>query len=185
MVADTSTRFVLCSERTQFAEKASVQKINIDMQDLAGFATDDLKIALHSDATAYVMYTSGSTGKPKGIMIPHRGIKRLVLNNGYARFDADVRMGFVANPAFDATTMEIWAPLLHGGVVVVIPQEEVLDPAKFGQALKRQAVNVLFLTAGLFHQYRRRIDGRVCSFAISDRGRRCTRSASDCARAAR
>ena len=153
MVADTSTRFVLCSERTQFAEKTSVQKINIAMQDLAGFATDDLKIALHSDATAYVMYTSGSTGQPKGIMIPHRGIKRLVLNNGYARFDADVRMGFVANPTFDPSTLELWAPLLHGGVVVVIPQEEVLDSGKFRQALKRQAVNVLVLTAGLFHQF--------------------------------
>ena len=153
MVADTSAKFVLCTERTQFAEKAGVQRINIDTQDLAGLATDDLKIALHSDATAYVMYTSGSTGQPKGIMIPHRGIKRLALNNGYARFDADVRMGFVANPAFDATTMEIWAPLLHGGVVVVIAQEAVLDPAQFGQALKRQAVNVLFLTAGLFNQY--------------------------------
>jgi amino acid adenylation domain-containing protein len=153
MVEDTCAKFVLCAERAQFADKASVQRINIDTQDLSGSTTDDLKIALHSDATAYVMYTSGSTGKPKGIMIPHQGIKRLVLNNGYARFDAGVRMGFAANPAFDATTLELWTPLLHGGVVVVIPQEAVLDPGQFGQVLKRHAVNVLFLTVGLFNQY--------------------------------
>ena len=153
MVADTSAKFVLSTERAQFAEKTGVQRINIATQDLAGFATDDLKMALHSDATAYVMYTSGSTGQPKGIMVPHRAIKRLVLNNGYAKFDADVRMGFVANPTFDPSTLELWAPLLHGGVAVVIPQEEVLDSGKFRQALKRQAVNVLVLTAGLFHQY--------------------------------
>ena len=65
--------------------------------------------------TAYVMYTSGSTGKPKGVMVPHRAIGRLVLNCGYADFDAGDRVAFAANPAFDAATMEVWAPLLNGG----------------------------------------------------------------------
>lgn len=153
MVTDTCAKLVLCTERMQFVNQAGVQRINIDTQDLSGLARGDLKIALHSEATAHILYTSGSTGQPKGIMIPHRGIKRLALNNGYARFDAGVRMGFAANPAFDATTLEVWAPLLHGGVVVVIPQEEVLDPEQFRQALKRHAVNVLFLTVGLFNQY--------------------------------
>jgi len=153
MVEDTRAKFLLCTERTQFINQAGVQRINIDTQDLSGLSTGDLKIALHSEATAHILYTSGSTGQPKGIMISHRGIKRLALNNGYATFDANIRMGFAANPAFDATTMEIWLPLLHGGVVVVIPQEEVLDPEQFRQALKRQAVNALFLTVGLFNQY--------------------------------
>ncbi len=153
MVEDTRAKFLLCTERTQFINQAGVQRINIDTQDLSGLSTGDLKIALHSEATAHILYTSGSTGQPKGIMISHRGIKRLALNNGYATFDANIRMGFAANPAFDATTMEIWLPLLHGGVVVVVPQEEVLDPEQFRQALKRQAVNALFLTVGLFNQY--------------------------------
>ncbi len=153
MVENTRAKFLLCTERTQFINQAGVQRINIDTQDLSGLSTGDLKIALHSEATAHILYTSGSTGQPKGIMISHRGIKRLALNNGYATFDANIRMGFAANPAFDATTMEIWLPLLHGGVVVVVPQEEVLDPEQFRQALKRQAVNALFLTVGLFNQY--------------------------------
>jgi amino acid adenylation domain-containing protein len=102
---------------------------------------------------AYVIYTSGSTGAPKGVMVPHRAINRLVLNNGYAKFEARDRVAFASNPAFDATTMEVWAPLLNGGCIVVIEQDVVLDPARLGQGLRRHAVSILWLTVGLFNQY--------------------------------
>ena len=74
------------------------------------------------------MYTSGSTGQPKGVMVPHRAIGRLVLNSGYVKLDAGDRVAFAANPAFDATTFEVWAPLLNGARLVVIDQEAVLEP---------------------------------------------------------
>jgi amino acid adenylation domain-containing protein len=102
---------------------------------------------------AYIIYTSGSTGQPKGVMVPHRAINRLVLNNRYARFEASDRVAFASNPAFDATTMEVWGPLLNGGSIVVIDQSVLLDAAQFGETLKRQAVNILWLTVGLFNQY--------------------------------
>src|SRR5690606_18477167 len=47
---------------------------------------------------ACVMYTSGSTGGPKGVLVPHRAIVRLVVDNGYADFGPDDRMAFAANP---------------------------------------------------------------------------------------
>ena len=39
---------------------------------------------------AYVMYTSGSTGRPKGVQIPHRAVVRLVTDQSYARFAAEM-----------------------------------------------------------------------------------------------
>jgi non-ribosomal peptide synthetase component F/aryl carrier-like protein len=76
-------------------------------------------LGLRSSHLAYVIYTSGSTGTPKGVMVAHQAVVKLVVNNGYARFDASDRVAFAANPAFDASTLEVWAPLLHGGTLVV------------------------------------------------------------------
>lgn len=98
------------------------------------------------------MYTSGSTGQPKGVLVPHRGITRLVLNNGYADFNAADRVAFASNPAFDASTMDVWGPLLNGGQVQVIDHATLLDPTAFGVAL--EGVTVFFVTAtALFNQY--------------------------------
>ncbi|WP_032706469.1 AMP-binding protein, partial [Pseudomonas syringae] len=88
-----------------------------------------------------------------GVLVPHRAISRLVINNGYADFNAQDRVAFASNPAFDASTLDVWAPLLNGGCVVVVEQDVLLSQDKFRNLLREQAVSVLWMTAGLFHQY--------------------------------
>jgi amino acid adenylation domain-containing protein len=141
-------------------ERATVAAPVIDLDaDVALWANlpdsnpDRTDIGLTSRHLAYVMYTSGSTGQPKGVMIAHRAVGRLVLNNGYADFQPGDRVAFASNPAFDASTMEVWAPLLNGGGIVVIDQAILLDPELFRHRLEHQAINVLWLTAALFQQY--------------------------------
>jgi len=73
------------------------------------------------ESLAYVMYTSGSTGKPKGVMIENRAIIRLVRNTNYCRFGPEEVFVLFAPVAFDASTFEIWGPLLNGGRLVVMP----------------------------------------------------------------
>ncbi len=111
------------------------------------------ELAQSSEDIAYILYTSGSTGTPKGVQVPHRAISRLVLNNGYSEFNPRDRVAFASNPAFDASTLEVWAPLLNGGCVVVVEQAVLLSQAAFASLLQEQAVSVLWMTAGLFHQY--------------------------------
>src|SRR6185436_2156043 len=125
--------------------------------DVAG-PSGNVGIRVGSESAAYVMYTSGSTGEPKGVVVPHRAVVRLVVNNGYAGFAADDRVAFASNPAFDATTLEVWAPLLSGGRIVVIDQDVLLDPRQFGEALRKDGVTVLWMTVGLFNQYADALD---------------------------
>jgi amino acid adenylation domain-containing protein len=100
---------------------------------------------------AYVMYTSGSTGTPKGVAVEHRAIVRLALGTRaftVAPSDAFVLLSPVT---FDASTLEIWAPLLHGARLAVFP---AVTPSskEIGEFVEKAGVTVLWLTAGLFHQ---------------------------------
>ncbi|PQQ25032.1 non-ribosomal peptide synthetase [Photorhabdus hindustanensis] len=105
-----------------------------------------------STAPAYIMYTSGSTGTPKGVIVPHRAVVRLVINNSYVEIEPNDRVAFAANPAFDASTFEVWAPLLNGGALVVIDHTTLLTPQEFVQALDRYRINILWLSVGLFNR---------------------------------
>jgi amino acid adenylation domain-containing protein/non-ribosomal peptide synthase protein (TIGR01720 family) len=106
--------------------------------------------AATADNLAYVMYTSGSTGRPKGVSIIHRNVVRLVRNSNYLNFSAEETFLHTAPFSFDASTFEIWACLLNGSRLILLPP----DPpslAELGYAVEHYGVSVLWLTAGLFN----------------------------------
>jgi len=105
--------------------------------------------------TAYVMYTSGSTGRPKGVVIPHRAIVRLVTGTDYLQLDSGDVVAHIANPAFDASTFEIWGALLNGAQLASISYQTMLSPAAFTRALDEHAVTAMFVTTALFNQLAR------------------------------
>jgi amino acid adenylation domain-containing protein len=99
---------------------------------------------------AYVMYTSGSTGRPKGVMVSHRAVVRLVKNTNYVNLtDQEVFLQF-SPVSFDASTLEIWGPLLNGGCLAIMPPD-VQSLAELGAAIRKHGVTSLWLTAGLFN----------------------------------
>ena len=123
------------SDAPVWAEQAAV---NPDME---GLSSDDL---------AYVMYTSGSTGMPKGVMVPHRGISRLVVGAKYIRFSAEEVFLQLAPVSFDAATFEIWGALLNGARLALVAGNKV-GPEQVGEAIRKYGVTTLWLTASLFH----------------------------------
>ncbi|GLY50357.1 non-ribosomal peptide synthetase [Lentzea sp. NBRC 102530] len=113
-----------------------------------GGSADRPVVAAHPDGLAYVEFTSGSTGTPKGVAVRHRDVVALALDS---RFDGPAhRTVLVHSPlAFDASTYELWVPLLRGGRVVVAPPED-LDAASLRELITTHGVTALWLTAGLF-----------------------------------
>ncbi|WP_268891514.1 non-ribosomal peptide synthase/polyketide synthase [Lentzea tibetensis] len=105
-------------------------------------------VSLHPDNLAYVMYTSGSTGTPKGVAVRHRDVAALAHDRCF-RGGAHERVLLHSPPAFDASTYELWVPLLAGGTVVVAPDAD-LDVHSLRAAITTHDVTSLWLTAGLF-----------------------------------
>lgn len=99
---------------------------------------------------AYVMFTSGSTGRPKGVMVENRAIVRLVRNTNYCHFGPDETFLQFAPVSFDASTLEIWGPLLNGGKLVVMPPQAA-SLEDLGRVIRENQVTTVWLTAGIFH----------------------------------
>jgi amino acid adenylation domain-containing protein len=107
----------------------------------------DPGIDSHPAQLAYVVYTSGSTGTPKGVAVTHRDVVGLAMDPCW-RGDGQERVLVHSPLAFDASTYEIWVPLLTGGQAVVAPQ--AVDVTALERLICEHDVTALWLTAGLF-----------------------------------
>jgi amino acid adenylation domain-containing protein len=136
------------------AEKCSDQPARIwTLQSAADLPQPESAVALPDAApedAAYVLFTSGSTGQPKGIAVPHRGILRLVHQANYMTLNERTVMLQAAPLGFDLSTLEIWGPLLNGGVCVLL-MEEVPTAAGLRRTIEACDVNSSWLTAALFN----------------------------------
>ncbi|MDE1917945.1 MAG: amino acid adenylation domain-containing protein [Sphingomonadales bacterium] len=107
-------------------------------------------VALRGDDPIYVMYTSGSTGRPKGVVVPHRGVVRLVVDQDYIAFGPEQIFLHLAPLSFDASTLEIWGALLHGGAMAIVPAATP-SLAEIGRACATHGATTAWFTAALFH----------------------------------
>jgi amino acid adenylation domain-containing protein len=131
----------------EFFHSADVVIVDAD-PGLAEQDPGDPGIVCDPEQLAYVMYTSGSTGQPKGIAVTHRDVVSLALDPCWRGGDHQ-RVLLHSPCAFDASTYELWVPLLSGGQVVIVPPGE-LDIRTMERVITQNNVTGLWLTAGLF-----------------------------------
>ncbi|MBZ4423328.1 non-ribosomal peptide synthetase, partial [Myxococcus sp. RHSTA-1-4] len=119
---------------------------------LEGQPTSAPPLTALPNSLAYIDFTSGSTGRPKGVGTPQSAVLRTVFGVDYAHLGPDETFLLIAPVSFDASTLELWGPLLHGARLVVFPPHSPSDLKELESVLTKHAVTTLHLTSGLFTQ---------------------------------
>ena len=99
---------------------------------------------------AYLMFTSGTTSKPKGVLIPHRGVVRLVTNTNYINIRHSDKILQFSSPSFDASTFEIWGSLLNGACLILY-SELYVDLNCLKEHIINNKVSIMWLSSAIFH----------------------------------
>ncbi len=153
LVADAGAKVLVTTRpleaRVPPAARANVDVVRVDDPSLDAETSARPAIS-GGPGVAYVMYTSGSTGQPKGAEIPERAIERLVCDVDYVRLGPSVTFLAAAPLAFDASTLELWGPLLSGGTVALY-EDPVPTAAGLRAAIARTGATTMWLTAALFN----------------------------------
>ncbi|MEO3755182.1 amino acid adenylation domain-containing protein [Streptomyces sp. B6B3] len=139
MVADAGARVLLT--QSEYGPRAgddfAGHVVALDLDSLDALPATPPERVADPDGLAYVIYTSGSTGQPKGVLVPHRGLA------GHVRWAVEELTAagggapLFSSIAFDLVVPNVWAPLLVGQPVHVMPQD--LDLGRLGEALAAHA----------------------------------------------
>ncbi len=135
MLGDAGVRVVLTREGWRGmvsvegdAGKFEVVSIDGEREEIAGHESDDLRVTVRSEESAYIIYTSGSTGQPRGVLVEHRQLMNTLAGAQECfGFNAEDVMACLAPFTFDISLLELLSPLLAGGRVLLAEARGALD----------------------------------------------------------
>ena len=139
-------------DRISFILQDSACELCLDRKEIETFkakqgsySAEPVVSKLSPSNLAYVIYTSGSTGYPKGVMVEHLSVVRLVeglFREVYDKYAEPMKVGLLASVVFDASVQQIFAALLGGHQLHIVP-EEVKESGRIWDYVVDQGLDLL------------------------------------------
>lgn len=158
IIHNSKIRFLLVDEEGKLAE--DLTEIMIDGQE-ASVGNKQLPDSYNPEAISYILYTSGSTGKPKGVRIKNSNIINLIKafeKEIYSSLPQGIVVGLTASFSFDASVQQIYAALLLGNTLHIIPEENKRNGIDYLNYVAESDIDVLDMTPS---HLRMLIDGNI------------------------
>ena len=105
-----------------------------------------------ADDLAYILYTSGSTGRPKGVMHSHATALSFVdwCSSVFAPTEND-RFSSHAPFHFDLSILDLYLPVKHGAVLVLIGEDVGKQPLLLAGLIAEQRITVWYSTPSILY----------------------------------
>lgn len=146
LLEDSLTRIVVTEKRLYSKIRGISECICMDEELIYQMNEENiLQIEQDRNSLAYVIYTSGTTGQPKGVMLEQHSVVNLVyaLNDKiYKKYHRSLNIALAAPYVFDASVKQIFAALLLGHTLHIIPEEARRDGELLVQFYKKHQIDV-------------------------------------------
>ncbi|NOQ28404.1 MAG: amino acid adenylation domain-containing protein [Bacteroidales bacterium] len=157
IIKDCDAKIILSTKSVRNNNKETLkgigedQIVNVDELDNYKFTVQQDPIKLRSDNLIYLIYTSGSTGNPKGAAVYHKSFANL-LNWFISEYTitVDDRVLLMSSTSFDLTQKNLFAALLCGGSLHLLPRSQY-DPDIISDIISKDKITWVNCTPSAFY----------------------------------
>jgi amino acid adenylation domain-containing protein len=154
MMEDTNTSVLLIQDHIAERNKTLPEETEIlivDDERVYGDSAPEPAVSHKNSNLAYIIYTSGSTGKPKGVCVEHKTIiNTLSWRKECYKFDGGDVFLQVPSFSFDSSVEDIFSALISGAELVLIRQQDRLDPEYLRELIETNKVTHFLIVPSFY-----------------------------------
>ena len=103
------------------------------------------------DHRTHILFTSGTTGEPKGVQMSALSLLHIVHHIPTSPLEPSDIMAHYIPTSFDYTLVEIWAPLIVGAQIAILPYADAFDGRTLEATLRKQGITVMIIVTALLN----------------------------------